>query len=119
MNVASELRTVPEIIAYLDARRSLSFTDPGVVGDERALFGLYLLNGGSLAGCVGKADAAVVVAARQGRHILGSADSTRQSSFKMRMDAASTSRRFSTDPIPIPQTIPVAVEKHPRDIDYR
>lgn len=65
LNVAAELRTVPEIIAYLDARRSLPFPDLRTIGNERALFEYYLLNGGSLAGCVGKADAAVAVAAQQ------------------------------------------------------
>ena len=65
LNVAIELRTVPEVLAYLDARRGLPFTDLRIIGDERALFELYLLHGGSLAGCAGKADAAITVAARR------------------------------------------------------
>jgi hypothetical protein len=64
LNIAIELRTVPEVLAYLDARRALPFTDLRIIGDERALFEFYLLHDGSLAGCLGKADAAVTVAAR-------------------------------------------------------
>jgi hypothetical protein len=52
------------LLAYLDARRALPHTDLRTIGDERGLFEFYLLQGGSFAGCVGKADAAVVVAAR-------------------------------------------------------
>ncbi len=65
LNIALELRTVPEMLAYLDARRGLPYTDLRVLGDERALFEFYLLHNGSLAGCVGKADAAITVASRQ------------------------------------------------------
>ena len=64
LHVASELRTAPEILAYLDARRCLPYIDLRTIGDEQALLEFYFLQGGSLAGCVGKADAAVVVAAR-------------------------------------------------------
>ena len=64
LNIAIELRTAPEVLAYLDARRALPFTDLRIIGDERALFEFYLLHDGSLAGCRGKADAAVTVAAR-------------------------------------------------------
>jgi hypothetical protein len=65
LNVALELRTAPEILAYLDARRALPYTDLRIIGDEKALFEFYLLQDGSLAGCAGKADAAVAVAARR------------------------------------------------------
>jgi len=65
LNIATELRTVPEVLAYLDARRGLPFTDLRTVGDEKALFEFYLLHGGSLAGCAGKADAAITVVARR------------------------------------------------------
>ncbi len=53
------------LVAYLDARRSAPYPDPRLIGNERALFELYLLQGGSLAGCVGKAEAAVAVASRR------------------------------------------------------
>jgi hypothetical protein len=65
LNVAIELRTVPEVLTYLDARRGLPYTDLRVIGDERALFEFYLLQDGSLAGCVGKADAAITIAPRR------------------------------------------------------
>jgi len=65
LNVAMELRTLPEILAYLDARRSLPYTDLRTIGDEFRLYEFYLLHNGSLAGCLGKADAAVTVAARR------------------------------------------------------
>lgn len=61
-----KLRTLPEVFAYLDARRSLPVTDLRIIGDERALFELYLLQNGSLSGCTGKADATLAVAARRG-----------------------------------------------------
>ena len=64
LNVAIELRTAPEVLAYLDARRALPYTDLRIIGDERALFEFYLLQGGSVAGCVGKADAAIAAPAR-------------------------------------------------------
>ncbi len=63
LNVAIELRTAPEFLAYLDARRTLPYADLRSIGDERALFEFYILHGGSLAGCVGKADATIAVAA--------------------------------------------------------
>jgi hypothetical protein len=65
LHVARELRTGPEILTYLDARRSLPYVDLRTIGDERALLEFYFLQGGSLAGCAGKADASVAVAARQ------------------------------------------------------
>jgi hypothetical protein len=64
LNVAIELRTAPEVLAYLDARRALPYPDLRIIGDERALFEFYLLQGGSLAGCAGKADVAIAAAAR-------------------------------------------------------
>lgn len=65
LNIAIELRTSPEVLAYLDTRRTLPYSDLRVIGDDRALFEFYLLQGGSLAGCLGKADAAIAVAARR------------------------------------------------------
>jgi len=65
LNIAIELRTAPEVLAYLDARRALPYSDLRIVGDERALYEFYLLQRGSLAGCAGKADAAIAVAAQR------------------------------------------------------
>ena len=43
----------------------MPYSDLRVIGDERALFEFYLLQRGSLAGCAGKADAAIAVAAQR------------------------------------------------------
>ena len=65
LNLVVNLRTVPELVEYLDARRSLPPEDLRTIGDERTLFEFYLLNSGSFAGCVGRAAARIAVAARQ------------------------------------------------------
>lgn len=57
VNVALQLRTVPELLGYLSARRSLPEASLYRIGDERPLFELYLLNGGNLNGCLGHQDA--------------------------------------------------------------
>jgi hypothetical protein len=62
-----ELRTVPEILEYLDARRALPFPSLCVIGDEKSLFNFYVLNDSSFHACVGQADARVTVAAQQER----------------------------------------------------
>jgi len=67
LNLAVELRTVPELIAYLDARRGLPIPDLQRIGSERPLFEYYLLEDGSLQGCAGISDAAVAVAAQENR----------------------------------------------------
>jgi hypothetical protein len=67
LNLAVSLRTVPELTEYLAARRSLPHADLRVIGDEKSLFCFYLLNGGSFAGCVGRADARIAVASQQHR----------------------------------------------------
>jgi hypothetical protein len=67
LNLAVELRTVPELIAYLDARRGLPIPDLRRIGSERPLFEFYLLGDGSLAGCAGISDAVVAAAAQENR----------------------------------------------------
>jgi hypothetical protein len=67
LNLAVELRTVPELIAYLNARRGLPIPDLRRIGRERPLFEFYLLADGSLAGCAGIHDATVAVAAQENR----------------------------------------------------
>jgi hypothetical protein len=64
LNLANELRTVPEIVEYLNARRTLVPIDQRVVGDEKALFSLYLLNSGSFEGCQRREEATAIVAER-------------------------------------------------------
>ncbi len=82
LNLAVELRTTPELLEYLKARRSLPPSDLRTIGDERSLFEFYLLNGGSLRGCSSRADARQVARANreQLRQLLRSkADSKRHS----------------------------------------
>lgn len=67
LNLALSLRTVPELTEYLSARRLLPQADLRVIGDEKTLFHFYLLNGGSFAGCVGRSDARVAIAAQEDR----------------------------------------------------
>jgi len=62
-----ELRTVPEILEYLDARRALPFPSLRVIGDEKSLFNFYVLNDSSFHAYVGQADVRVTVAAQQER----------------------------------------------------
>ncbi|HZH49406.1 MAG TPA: hypothetical protein VFD86_06520 [Nitrospira sp.] len=65
LNLAVELRTVPEVVEYLEARRSLPSPSLRIIGDEKSLFAFYVLNDGSFHGCVGHADAHVAVTARE------------------------------------------------------
>jgi len=72
LNLTVQLRTVPEIVEYLDRRRSLPFADLRTVGEEKSLFAFYILNQGSFVDCLGIADAKIAVAAQAGRfeHLL-------------------------------------------------
>jgi hypothetical protein len=67
LNLAVNLRSVPELLEYLASRRSLPLADQRVIGDEKSLFEFYLLNGGSFADAVGRADARIAIAAQQDR----------------------------------------------------
>jgi hypothetical protein len=57
LNLAVQLRTVPELLEYLSARRTLPEVSLRRVGDEWTLFEFYLLNSGSFTGCTGHDDA--------------------------------------------------------------
>lgn len=57
LNIVWQLRTVPEVVEYLNARRELPTDCLRVVGDELPFYELYIINGGSLKGCMGHADA--------------------------------------------------------------
>jgi hypothetical protein len=63
-NILQELRTIPEIEAYLDARRALPLDALRVIGQELSLYEYYLLNSESFSGCCGHDDARLVSAGR-------------------------------------------------------
>ncbi len=64
VNLAAELRTVPELLEYLASRRTIPLCSLRVVGDEKPLFEFYLVEGNSLNGCLGHDDAKIAIAAR-------------------------------------------------------
>jgi hypothetical protein len=61
-NVALQLRTVPELLRYLDARKDLPEAAQRRLGDELVLFEFYLLRG-TFAGCLGHGHAKATVGA--------------------------------------------------------
>jgi len=61
VNLVLRLRTVPELIEYLQARQSLPKGSLLSIGNEMALFGLYLMQRGNLAGCKGLVDAEIQI----------------------------------------------------------
>ncbi len=67
LNLAVQLRSVPELMDFLAARRSLPPADLRLIGEEKTLFSFYLLNDGSFAGCAGRSDARNAVAAQPDR----------------------------------------------------
>jgi hypothetical protein len=62
LNVATQLRTVPELLRYLNARRDLPEAALRRVGDEQPIFEFYLLHG-TLTQCRGHEHAREVVEA--------------------------------------------------------
>lgn len=67
LNLAVQLRSVPELMDYLVARRSLPPGDLRLIGDEKTLFSFYLLNDGSFADCVGRSDARIAISTQPDR----------------------------------------------------
>ena len=67
LNLVAELRTVPELLNYLDARRALPIVEQRILGAERDFFQFYLLNAASFSGCVGLSDARIAVASQDER----------------------------------------------------
>jgi hypothetical protein len=57
LNLVVQLRTVPELLEYLTAKRTLPANCLHAIGEERPLLELYLMNGGSFDGCTGYEDA--------------------------------------------------------------
>lgn len=64
-NVALQLRTVPELMRYLDARKELPEAARRRLGDELVLFEFYLLRG-TFAGCSGHGHARATIEAESG-----------------------------------------------------
>jgi hypothetical protein len=62
LNLIAQLRTVPELLEYLQARRKLPAAALHTIGDEKPLFELYVMNGGNLNGCAGHAYARRAIA---------------------------------------------------------
>ena len=67
LNLAVNLRTSPELLEYLNVRRSLPMHDLRVMGDERSLFECYLLEGASLGGAQSRAEAATIATQQHDR----------------------------------------------------
>ena len=71
LNVATQLRTAPELLRYLNARRDLPEAALRKVGDEQPIFEFYLLHG-TLKQCRGHEHAQEAVEASVGRDRRGS-----------------------------------------------
>ncbi len=61
LNLAVSLRTIPELIEYLNARRSLPNSDLVQIGDERVIYEAYLLTNGTLEGVTSRQSAKQLV----------------------------------------------------------
>jgi hypothetical protein len=67
LNLAVQLRSVPDVMDYLGARCALPPADLRLIGEEKTLFSFYLLNDGSFTGCAGLSDARIALASEQDR----------------------------------------------------
>jgi dsDNA-binding SOS-regulon protein len=65
-NIVDQLRSIPEIIAYLTARLTLPFDARRTVGNEKSLYGYYLLRNESFDYCLGADDAGILLASQVG-----------------------------------------------------
>ena len=83
LNLAIELRTIPEILEYLSARRLLPPADLRILGDEKPLYSFYLLNSGSFPTCRSRVNATAVIAECQD-------ELTRRRTIKAESDRLST-----------------------------
>jgi len=101
LNLINELRAFPDIIGYLDARRTLPENCLRKVGHEVPLYEYYILNAGSFGGCGGHADARTSSAARDAeRQALLSAGPSRHkfaSIVEYVSDALATRAKDSTE----------------------
>ena len=80
LNLVAELRTVPELLNYIDAKRSLPLVEQRIIGTERDFFQFYLLNAASFAGCVGLSDVRITVAS-QGERLRSALKAKAESDF--------------------------------------
>jgi len=64
LNLSQQLRTVPELIRYLDERQSLPDDELRVIGDEHVVFRYYLLHDGSLSAFASRDNAERTLRAR-------------------------------------------------------
>lgn len=80
LNLVVELRTVPELLNYINAKRALPINDQRIIGAERDFFQFYLLNDASFAGCIGLSDARIAVAS-QGERLRNALKSKAESDF--------------------------------------
>jgi hypothetical protein len=65
LNVCNELRSVPEVVRYLDARRALPEAVLRSLGAERLLFSHYLVNDGTFAAFTSLADVRAMLTERR------------------------------------------------------
>ncbi len=119
-DLAVSLRTVPELTEYLAARRSLPHADLRVIGDEKSLFYFYLSNGGSFAGCVGRADARIAVASQQHRlhELLERKQEADRYSFFLEYVADSLATRHPNFASGLPTDVPVAYDPAGKRSNY-
>jgi hypothetical protein len=61
LNLTEQLRTLPEILEYLQARQALPAMALRIIGNEKILFEYYLLNNGSFDGWNSNVDSSAVV----------------------------------------------------------
>ena len=82
LNLTVELRTLPDLLDYLDARTALPGAERLAIGSEKALFELYLLNDGTFPPDLTRASAAAQAeaqAAEIGRAVRAKAEANRHS----------------------------------------
>jgi hypothetical protein len=65
LNLTEQLRTLPELLEYLQARQALSATALRTIGNEKTLFEYYLLNDGSFDGWNGNVDSNLIVSTKE------------------------------------------------------
>jgi hypothetical protein len=95
LNLALQLRTLPELLEYLDKRRVLPYADLRTIGAEDSLYAFYVLNDGCFDGCMGIADARIAVAGQTKRlkeALQRKADSDRYGSLLERVADSLASR---------------------------